>query len=112
MSFENTLDNYLKVDDRLKKIADEAKQLRKNKTDLENLISKHMVDNDIGEHHCCDSSRIKIYTKKSTKSSYNRGCVYECALTLLGEDKAQTLVSMIDDRKEVKSSTGLKRLRV
>ena len=33
-SFERVLKTYVQVDDELKRLADEAKQLRKNKVDL------------------------------------------------------------------------------
>ena len=112
VSFETTLKTYLEIDDELKKIAAEAKILRKNKSALEAAISTHMVENDIGEHRCTDTSRIKIFTKKSTKSAYNKSGVYECAQVMLGSDKAAALISMLEEKKDVRESTGLKRMGV
>jgi len=111
-SFENSLNTYVKIDDELKKVSDEAKKLKKNKIELESKINTYMVENEIGEHFCTDSSRIKIYTKKSTKNYFNRSGVYECAHNLFGSEKADALIAMIDEKKEINESTGLKRLGI
>lgn len=110
MSFETSLKTFLEIDDELKRIAEEAKMLRKNKAVLEAAISTHMVENEIGEHRCMDTSRIKIFTKKTTKSAYNKSGVYECAQAMLGSDKAEALIFMLEEKKDVKESTGLKRM--
>lgn len=112
MSFETSLKTYVEIDDELKRIAEEAKMLRKNKAALEAAISTHMVENEIGEHRCMDASRVKIFTKKSTKSAYNKSGVYECAQVLLGSDKAEALICMLEEKKDVRESTGLKRMGV
>lgn len=112
MSFEASLRTYVEIDNELKRVASEAKVLRKNKVALEEAISAHMVENDIGEHTCVDASRIKTFTKKSTTTAFNKAGVYECAQVLVGSEKALALVSLIEDRKDVKESTGLKRLGV
>lgn len=112
MSFETTLRTYVEIDDELKRVASEAKALRKNKAALESAISSHMVDHEIGEHTCLDTSRVKIYTKKSTKSAFNKDGVHECAQLLFGSEKAEALLALIEDKKDVTESTGLKRIGV
>ena len=111
-SFERALKTYVQVDDELKRLLEEAKQLRKNKTDLESRISTHMVENDMGEHPCADSSRVKVYTKKSTKNFFNRAGVYECTQELFGPDNADKLIARIDEKKQISESTSVKRLGV
>lgn len=112
MSFETSLTTFIEIDDELKRVAEEAKILRKNKAALEEAISTHMVENDIGEHPCMDTSRVKIFTKKSTKNAYNKAGVYECAQIMLGSEKAQNLISLLEDKKDVRESFGLKRTGV
>lgn len=112
MSFETSLTTFVEIDDELKRVAEEAKVLRKNKAALEEAISTHMVENDIGEHRCIDTSRVKIFKKKSTKSAYNKAGVYEAAQIMFGGDKAATLITLLEDKKDVKESFGLKRTGV
>ncbi|CAM9269301.1 unnamed protein product [Sphacelaria rigidula] len=109
MSFETSLKTFVEIDDELKTVTEEAKVLRKNKAALEAAISAHMVQNDIPEHRCMDTSRVRLFTKKSTKSAFNKAGVYECAQAMLGSDKAAALIAMIEDKKYVTESTGLKR---
>ena len=111
-SFQKSLNKYVQIDDELKRVSDEAKELRKNKMDLGTRISAHMVENDMGEQPCVDNSRVKIYTKKSTKNYFNRAGVFECAHELFGPDNANKLISSIDEKKEISESTGLKRLGI
>lgn len=110
MSFDESLATFVEIDDELKQLSEKAKELRRNKAALEAAISSHMVKNEIPEQTCTDTSRIKVYTKKSTKTAYNKAGVYECAQLMLGTDKAVALVKLIEARKNVKESTGLKRL--
>ena len=112
MSFETSLTTFVEIDDELKRVSEEAKVLRKNKAALEEAISTHMVQHDIGEHMCTDESRVKIFTKKSTKSAFNKAGVYECAQTMFGSDKAANLIALIEDKKDVQESLGLKRTSV
>ena len=112
MSFDESLRTYVEIDDELKRVAQEAKTLRKNKAALESAISTHMVENDIPEHRCLDESRVKIFKKKSTKSAFNKAGVYECAQIMLGSEKAQNLISLLEDKKDVRESFGLKRTGV
>lgn len=111
MTFDESLVAFVKIDDELKRIGQMAKDLRKNKASLEAAISAHMVENDIPEKRCEDTSRIKIFTKKSTRSLYNKSGVYECAQVLFGTEKASALIRLMEEKKDVKESTGLKRLR-
>lgn len=110
MSFETSLKTFVEIDDELKKVADEAKLLRKNKAALETSISTHMMRNDIEEQSCLDNSRVKIVTKKRLSSGFNKRGVHECATELFGQDNATLLVKMIEEKKSVEESTGLKRL--
>lgn len=111
MTFETDLQVFTEIDDELRRVAEEVKTLRNDKLALEQSISAHMVENQIEEHECHDKdTKIKIFTKKSSTNTFTKPIVYECAQILFGADKAESLVKMIDDRRETKESTGIKRM--
>lgn len=109
MSLEQSLATFVEVDNELKRVAEEAKLLRKNKSALEEAITLHMVKHEIEEKICTDDSKVKVVKKKTTKSGFTKAGVSECAELLLGVDKARTLMAMIEDKKDVTESFALKR---
>lgn len=108
MSLEASVTNFVEIDDELKRISEESKVLRKNKASLEEEITSHMVQNEIGEIFT-KNSKVKIFKRKSTKSAYNKAGVFECAELLFGRDRATKLIAMIEDKKDITESVGLKR---
>ena len=109
-NFEGRLRTFVEIDDELKRVANEVKKLKQSKVDLETALSEHMVQNEIIEHSCMDNTKIKVYTKKSTSNVYTKPVVYECATTLFGASQADALVRLVEEQKEVRQSTGLKRM--
>lgn len=110
MSFTRSLQEYIAVDDEIKRLSTEAKGLRKNKNVLEDAISSHMLDNELDEGKCEDAT-VRVVKKKKSTNTFTRSNVQQCALTLLGAEKTDALVRMIDDLKETTESHGIKRLR-
>lgn len=109
-SFEGKLKTYVDIDNELKRVAQEVKELKQNKTDLEHYLSDHMVNHEIEEHSCMDNTKIKVYTKKSSSNVFTKPIVHECAMTLFGQENADKLVKLVEEHKEVRESTGLKRM--
>ena len=109
-NFEGKLKTFVEIDNELKRVANEVKELKQSKLDLENSLSEHMVHHEIEEHSCMDNTKVKVYTKKSSSNVFTKPIVYECALTLFGQDQADALVKLVEERKEVRESTGLKRM--
>ncbi len=110
MTFKRSLEEFIAVDDEMKKMSAESKELRKNKKILEDAISNHMVDNDL-EEQSFEQSRVKVFKKKTSSNSFTRANVTECALLLLGSEKCDALIKMIDGLKETTESTGIKRIK-
>lgn len=110
MSLENNIKTFASIDDEMKRMSVEMKQLRTNKTTLEENISNEMTQQEIDEVSCQDDTKVKMYTKKKTSNPFKKPNVESCAVKLFGEDKAKLLVKMIEDMQETEESTGLKRL--
>lgn len=110
MSFTRSLEEYIAVDDEIKRLSTEAKELRKNKNVLEDSISSHMLENELDEGRIQEAT-VRVVKKKKTTNTFTRSNVQQCALTLLGAEKTEALVQMIDDLKETTESHGIKRLR-
>lgn len=110
MTFKRSLEEFLAVDDEIKKMSGESKELRKNKKILEDAISTHMLDNQL-EEESFETSRVKVFHKKSSSNAFTKSNVHDCALTLFGAERAGSLVRMIEELKETTESSGIKRLR-
>lgn len=107
---EKNIQAFSNIDDEMKKLSEELKVLRQNKGSLEATISSEMTENSIEEVVCEDETKVKVYTKRSTKNAFKKPNVQSCAIKLFGEDNADALVKMIEQMQETEESTGLKRL--
>ena len=110
MSFARSVEEFIAVDDEIKRIAQEAKELRKNKTVLEGAISSHMLDNELDEGRF-EESTVKVVKKRKCSNAFTKSNVLQCALTLFGSERADSLVKMVEDMQETTESHGIKRLR-
>jgi len=108
---DSTVKTFTEIDDEIKRIRNEIKTLRANKISLEGDISSHMNSNQIEEIDCQDDTKVKKYTKKSISNVYKKDNVHECSLLLFGEDRTNALLKMIEDKKEVRETTGIKRMK-
>jgi len=103
---ETTVKTFTEIDDEIKRIRGEIKTLRSNKN-----ISSHMNNNQLEEIDCADDTKVKKYTKKSIPNVYKKDNVEACSLLLFGEERTKTLMKMIEDKKEVKETVGIKRMK-
>jgi len=110
MSLETRINTFVELDDELKRVADEVKVLKTNKTALEEAISTQMVQHHIEELACKDDTKVKVYTKKSSPSVFTKPNVMQCAATLFGAEKADALVELIEQRKVTKETVCIKRM--
>lgn len=109
-TLEANVKTYAKIDDELKRISEEVKALRANKNSIANDISSQMEQKQVQEVDCPGDTKVKKYTRKSSSNVFKKDNVEECALALLGADRTATLLKMIEDKKEVKESTAVKRM--
>lgn len=99
MSFKRSLEEFIAVDDEIKNMARESKELRRNKQILEEPISTHMLDNGL-EEQSIEISGVKVCKKKSSCNMFTKANVAQCALTLFGSEITDALIQMIEDLKE------------
>lgn len=110
MSVETTVKTFTEIDDELKRISEEIKSMKANKVSLENDISSHMDRNELDEMDCSDNTKVKKYTKKSVSNVFKKPNVEECSLLLFGKERTEALIKMIEEKKEVRESVGIKRM--
>lgn len=110
MSFTRSIGEFVAVDDEIKRVTQEAKELRKNKRVLEDAISEHMISNDLEEGRF-ESSALRVVKKNKSTNAYTRNNVRECAMTLFGSESTEALLKMIDDMKQTTELNGIKRTR-
>lgn len=109
-SFVRNLEEFINLDDLIKKKSEEARGLRHSKATLEECISAHMLDHELDEG-TFETSTIRVVKKKKVTNAFTRSNVQQCALSLFGAEGAASLLRKIDDLKETTESRGIKRIR-
>lgn len=107
-NFTSQVTDFLKLDDELKNVAKGVKDLKTNKTSLEERIAQHMEERGIPET-ISSSGKIKIYTSKSS-TPINKALIEESATELFGKESADKLISLIESKREVVEKTRIKRV--
>ena len=110
-NMDNTVKTFTEIDDEIKRIRSQIKTLRTNKVSLESDISTHMNTNQIEEIDCTDDTKVKKYTKKSISNVFKKENVESCSILLFGEERTKALIQMIEDKKEVRETVGIKRMK-
>jgi hypothetical protein len=106
--FVGNVNVFLKVDDELRGVSEEIKDLKCSRSSLEGRIARHMHDNGIPET-ISPSGKIKVYSSK-TSSPINKALIEEAATELFGEDQAARLVKHIEEKRGVTEKIKLKRV--
>ena len=107
-NFTTQVTDFLKIDDELKNVAKGVKDLKSNKTSLEERIAQHMEENGIPET-ISSSGKIKVYTSKSS-TPINKALIEEAASELFGKEKAEELIKHIESKREVVEKTRIRRV--
>lgn len=107
-NFTNQVTDFLKIDDELKNVAKGVKDLKTNKTTLEDRIAQHMEENGIPET-ISSSGKIKVYTSKSS-TPINKALIEEAAAELFGKEAAEKLTTLIESKREVVEKTRIRRI--
>lgn len=107
-NFTSQVTDFLKIDDELKNVAKGVKDLKTNKTSLEERIARHMEENGIPET-ISSSGKIKVYTSKSS-TPINKALIEEAATELFGKDNAEKLISHIESKRDVVEKTRIRRV--
>lgn len=106
--FSDRVTDYLKIDDELKNVARGVRDLKTNRTTLEEGIAQHMEENGIPET-VSTSGKIRVYTSKS-RTPINKALVEEAASELFGAENAERLVSHVESKRQVVSKTRIRRV--
>lgn len=105
--FAGHVDVFFRVDDELRGVSEEIKDLKSSKSKLESRIARHMHDNDIPET-ISPAGKIKIY-KSKTIGPMNKALVEEAAAELFGADQAARLMKHICGKRGVVEKIKIKR---
>lgn len=106
--FAGHVDVFFKLDDELRGVSEEIKDLKSSKSSLEGRIARHMHENGIPET-ISPSGKIKIFKSKSIKPM-NKSLVEEAATELFGSDQAARLLKHIGEKRGVVEKMKIKRV--
>lgn len=107
-NFSDDVKVFFKLDDELKGVSKGIKDIRSNKTTIEERIANHMEQNDLPET-ISTSGKIKIYKSKST-TPINKPMIHESAVELFGAEKADSLMKHIESKRETTEKVRIKRV--
>lgn len=108
MSFSEDVTVFFKLDDELKGVSKGIKDIRTNKTTIEERITTHMEQNDLPET-VSTGGKIKIYKSKST-TPITKTMIQESAVELFGAEKADLLMKHIESKRETTEKVRIKRV--
>lgn len=106
--FATIVQKFIDIDDQLKSVGSQVKDMKTNKQTLEKRIMEHMESNDIPETSI-KSDKIKLLKTKSS-SPFNKNIVLESAVELFGQGEADRLLAHIENKKEFIEKNKIKRL--
>ena len=106
--FAGHVDVFFKLDDELRGVSEEIRDLRSSRSSMEGRIARHMHENGIPET-ISQSGKIKVYKSKSI-SPMNKALVEEAASELYGAESAARLMKHIQEKREVVEKIRIKRV--
>lgn len=106
--FAGHVDVFFKLDDELRGVSKEIKDLKSNKLSVEERIATHMHEHDIPET-ISSSGKIRVYKSKSS-SPMNKALVEKSATELFGADQSARLMKYIEEKREVTEKIKIKRV--
>ncbi|CAM9214189.1 unnamed protein product [Ectocarpus sp. 4 AP-2014] len=102
------VDVFFRLDDELKGVSKEMKDLRSKRSSLEGRIARHMHENGIPET-ISQSGKIKVYKSKSM-APMNKALVEQAATELPGADYASRLMKHVEEKRGVVEKIRIKRV--
>ena len=106
--FAGHVDIFFKVDDELRGVSEEIKDLKSSRSSLEGRIARHMHENGIPET-ISPSGKIKVYSSKSS-APMNKALIEEAATELFGGAQAARLMKHIEGKRGVTEKIRIKRV--
>lgn len=106
--FAGHVDVFFKLDDELKGVSEEIKDLKSSRSSIEGRIARHMQENGIPET-ISSSGKIKVYKSKSS-APMNKALIESAASELFGADQAARLMKHIEGKRGVVEKVKIKRV--
>jgi electron transfer flavoprotein alpha subunit len=110
MNIEEQINQWVSIDNQLKRINDQTKKLREHKQKLtENIIMYHTNNNLINKPIQISDGKIQIVTNKSTQNitfKYLESCLKEI---IKNETQIHQIIQYIKNKREIKNTFEIKR---
>jgi hypothetical protein len=110
MSFEESIKQWVNVDNKIKQLNEEAKLLRQHRNEITTNINKYVDDNDL-KHATIQISdgKLKFQSIKVTQPltlKFIKECLDDC---LQNETNVEKIMNYIKERRDVKYVDDIKR---
>ena len=108
LEFAGHVDVFFKLDDELKGVSEEIRDLKSSRSSMETRIARHMQENGIPET-ISPSGKIKVYKSKCS-APMNKALIEGAATELFGADQAARLMKHIESKRGVVEKLRIKRV--
>lgn len=105
IDLKQIIKEYIVLDDDLTQLNKQVKEIRTNKTNLENIIKQHMIDSNIAQLNTKNGS-IKVSKSKLAKK-LNKKVLTDLLLDNLTEEKAHTILDSFFNEEDLDEITKL-----
>ena len=111
MSFEHNIKQWVTIDNKMKQLTDELKELRDKKNNLNDSILSHVETSNLTNSSIqISDGKLKFITTKDTKQltfKYLETCLREI---IKNEDQVNKILEYIKNKREIKYVPEIKRL--
>lgn len=111
MNFEEKIKLWVEIDDKLKKVNDEARHLRELKNEISTKINNIVIDNTRLHEAVLEIPGGKIkFTQSKTTQPITLKYVESCLSNIIqDQEQVQQVMTYIKERREVKTISDIKR---
>jgi hypothetical protein len=111
MNFEQNIKQWVSIDNKMKQLTDELKELRDRKNNLNNTIFTHVESSNLSNSSIqISDGKIKFIQTKETQQltfKYLESCLHEI---IKNEEQVNKIVEYIKNKREIKYVPEIKRL--
>lgn len=111
MSFENSIQQWVTIDNQIKMVSDKLKELREKKNEVTEQINEHIETNNLsGTSISIGDSQIKFTKAKETQPltfKFLENCLAEI---IKNEEQVKKIIEYVKNKREVKEVSEIKRL--
>ena len=111
MNFEQNIKQWVSIDNKMKQLTDELKELRDRKNNLNDTIFSHVESSNLSNSAIqISDGKIKFIQSKETQQltfKYLESCLHEI---IKNEEQVNKIVEYIKNKREIKYVPEIKRL--